>query len=154
MGYVWKEGSLSKQSYSGDNLHIPSSGLTVFEPFHRFPLTAFPFVSVHHQPPTQSLSTNVIFCMNTALTLLIVNSWGLVYAWSGTLGTHTPVLSQYMLSTWWFNVQNVRANCLATNTEYCNRCTHTATQATNVAWTKIKGTEGLLTVSGGWVRVQ
>ena len=28
IGCVWKEGSLSKQSYSGDNLHIPSSGST------------------------------------------------------------------------------------------------------------------------------
>jgi hypothetical protein len=47
----------------------------------------------------------------------------------------------------------VRANCLATNTEYCDRCTHTATQATNVAQIKTKGTKGLLTVSSGRVRV-
>jgi hypothetical protein len=38
----------------------------------------------------------------------------------------------------------VRADCLATNTEYCDRCTHTATQATNVAQIKTEGTKGLL----------
>jgi hypothetical protein len=29
--------------------------------------------------------------------------------------------------------KRVRADCLATNTEYCDRCMHAATQATNVA---------------------
>jgi hypothetical protein len=48
----------------------------------------------------------------------------------------------------------VRADCLATNTEYCNRCTHAATQATNVAQIKTEGTKGLLNGSGGQVRVQ
>ena len=48
----------------------------------------------------------------------------------------------------------VRADCLAINIEYCDRCMHAATQATNVARIKTKGTKGLLTVSGGWVRVQ
>jgi hypothetical protein len=38
----------------------------------------------------------------------------------------------------------VRADCLATNTEYCDRCTHAATQATNVARIKTEGTKGLL----------
>jgi hypothetical protein len=41
-------------------------------------------------------------------------------------------------------VGNVRADCLATNTEYCDRCTHAATQATNVARIKTEGTKGLL----------
>jgi hypothetical protein len=41
-------------------------------------------------------------------------------------------------------VEIVRADCLATNTEYCDRCTHAATQATNVARIKTKGTKGLL----------
>jgi hypothetical protein len=40
--------------------------------------------------------------------------------------------------------RSVRANCLATNTEYCDRCTHAATQATNVARIKTEGTKGLL----------
>jgi hypothetical protein len=39
---------------------------------------------------------------------------------------------------------SVRADCLATNTEYCDRCTHAATQATNVARIKTEGTKGLL----------
>jgi hypothetical protein len=39
---------------------------------------------------------------------------------------------------------DVRADCLATNTEYCDRCTHAATQATNVARIKTEGTKGLL----------
>jgi hypothetical protein len=39
---------------------------------------------------------------------------------------------------------HVRADCLATNTEYCDRCTHAATQATNVARIKTEGTKGLL----------
>ena len=58
-----------------------------------------------------------------------------------------PVLSRCSVLT-------VRANCLATNTEYCDRCTHAATQATNVAQIKTEGTKGLLTVSGVWVRVR
>ena len=37
----------------------------------------------------------------------------------------------------------VRADCLATNTEYCDRCMHTTTQATNVARIKTKGNQGL-----------
>jgi hypothetical protein len=37
----------------------------------------------------------------------------------------------------------VRADCLATNTEYCNRCTHTATQATNMAQINTKRNQGL-----------
>jgi hypothetical protein len=41
-------------------------------------------------------------------------------------------------------VRVVRADCLATNTEYCDRCTHAATQATNVARIKTEGTKGLL----------
>jgi hypothetical protein len=41
-------------------------------------------------------------------------------------------------------VETVRADCLATNTEYCDRCTHAATQATNVARIKTEGTKGLL----------
>jgi hypothetical protein len=48
----------------------------------------------------------------------------------------------------------VRADCLATNTEYCDRCTHAATQATSVARIKTEGTKGLLTVSGVRVRVR
>jgi hypothetical protein len=40
--------------------------------------------------------------------------------------------------------EGVRADCLATNTEYCDRCTHAATQATNVARIKTEGTKGLL----------
>jgi hypothetical protein len=39
---------------------------------------------------------------------------------------------------------HVRADCLATNTGYCDRCTHAATQATNVARIKTEGTKGLL----------
>jgi hypothetical protein len=42
------------------------------------------------------------------------------------------------------NEVTVRADCLATNTEYCDRCTHAATQATNVARIKTEGTKGLL----------
>ena len=42
----------------------------------------------------------------------------------------------------------VRADCLATNTEYCDRCTHAATQATNVARIKTEGTKGLLNSLG------
>jgi hypothetical protein len=42
------------------------------------------------------------------------------------------------------NILSVRADCLATNTEYCDRCTHAATQATNVARIKTEGTKGLL----------
>jgi hypothetical protein len=49
---------------------------------------------------------------------------------------------------------SVRADCLATTTEECDRCTHAATQATNVAQIKTEGTKGLLIVLGGWVRVQ
>jgi hypothetical protein len=41
-------------------------------------------------------------------------------------------------------LESVRADCLATNTEYCDRCTHAATQATNVARIKTEGTKGLL----------
>jgi hypothetical protein len=41
-------------------------------------------------------------------------------------------------------IRIVRADCLATNTEYCDRCTHAATQATNVARIKTEGTKGLL----------
>jgi hypothetical protein len=41
-------------------------------------------------------------------------------------------------------IYTVRADCLATNTEYCDRCTHAATQATNVARIKTEGTKGLL----------
>jgi hypothetical protein len=52
------------------------------------------------------------------------------------------------------NPRTVRADCLATNTEYRDRCTHTTTQATNVARIKTEGTKGLLNGSGGWVRVQ
>jgi hypothetical protein len=48
----------------------------------------------------------------------------------------------------------VRADCLATNTEYCDRCTHAATQATNVARIKTEGTEGLTSGPSGWVRVR
>jgi hypothetical protein len=40
-------------------------------------------------------------------------------------------------------LETVRANCLATNTEYCNRCTHAATQATNVARIKTERNQGL-----------
>jgi hypothetical protein len=43
-----------------------------------------------------------------------------------------------------FVIDGVRADCLATNTEYCDRCTHAATQATNVARIKTEGTKGLL----------
>ena len=42
------------------------------------------------------------------------------------------------------DLQLVRADCLATNTEYCDRCTHADTQATNVARIKTEGTKGLL----------
>jgi hypothetical protein len=56
-------------------------------------------------------------------------------------------------STHWV-LFDVRANCLATNTEYCDRHTHATTQATNVAQIKTKGTKGLLIISGGQVRVR
>ena len=48
----------------------------------------------------------------------------------------------------------VRADCLATNTEYCDRCTHAATQATNVAQIKTEGNQGLTSGPSGWVRVR
>jgi hypothetical protein len=52
----------------------------------------------------------------------------------------------------------VRADCLATNTEYCDRCTHAATQATNVARIKTEGTKGLLQgqvagLESGWIKL-
>jgi hypothetical protein len=52
------------------------------------------------------------------------------------------------------DVAGVRADCLATNTEYCDRCMHATTQATNVVRIKTEGTKGLLNESGGWVRVR
>ena len=53
---------------------------------------------------------------------------------------------------------SVRADCLATNTEYCDRCTHAATQATNVARIKTEGTKGLLqgqvaVLESGWIKL-
>jgi hypothetical protein len=54
---------------------------------------------------------------------------------SNHVATHLILLTQPLL---------VRADCLATNTEYCDRCTHVATQATNVARIKTEGTKGLL----------
>ena len=52
----------------------------------------------------------------------------------------------------------VRADCLATNTEYCDRCTHATTQATNVAQIKTEGTKGLLqgqvaVLESGWIKL-
>ena len=52
----------------------------------------------------------------------------------------------------------VRADCLATNTEYCDRCTHVATQATNVARIKTEGTKGLLqgqmaVLESSWIKL-
>ena len=57
-----------------------------------------------------------------------------------------------------FALKSVRANCLATNTEYCDRCTHATTQATNVAWIKTEGTKGLLQgqvagLESGWIKL-
>jgi hypothetical protein len=41
-----------------------------------------------------------------------------------------------------------------TNTEYCDRCTHAATQATNLAQIKTERNQGLTRGPGGWMRVQ
>jgi hypothetical protein len=57
--------------------------------------------------------------------------------------THLILLTQPLL-THPTLPHSVRADCLATNTEYCDRCTHAATQATNVARIKTEGTKGLL----------
>jgi hypothetical protein len=51
------------------------------------------------------------------------------------------------------NTVAVRADCLATNIEYCDRCTHAATQATNMARIKTEGTKGLTSGPSGWVKV-
>jgi hypothetical protein len=42
-------------------------------------------------------------------------------------------MAMILMERGFFKEAGVRANCLATNTEYCDRCTHAATQATNVA---------------------
>jgi hypothetical protein len=47
-------------------------------------------------------------------------------AWFGRIDPLVPPKSHLKVKK-----ANVRADCLATNTEYCNRCTHAATQATN-----------------------
>jgi hypothetical protein len=43
----------------------------------------------------------------------------------------------------WPKGTNCDTDCLATNTEYCDRCTHTTTQATNVARIKTERNQGL-----------
>jgi hypothetical protein len=61
------------------------------------------------------------------------------------VGGHTCPKSTHTISeACWRHLTNVRADCLATNTEYCDRCMHAATQATNVAQIKTEGTKGLL----------
>jgi hypothetical protein len=74
----------------------------------------------------------------------------LVYNLNSTFkkGAHENTLSNfsgvYAFEDAILEVVSVRADCLATNTEYCDRCTHAATQATNVARIKTEGTKGLL----------
>jgi hypothetical protein len=66
-------------------------------------------------------------------------------------GIHALITSQMFSAC--VRQLHVRADCLATNTEYCDRCTHAATQATNVARIKTEGTKGLTSGPNGWVRV-
>jgi hypothetical protein len=85
---------------------------------------------------------------NTSLWKLQITALSLINALRSHRSTTTPSSLRAVISTIkspaFSEVLVVRADCLATNTEYCDRCTHATTQATNVARIKTEGTKGLL----------
>jgi len=64
-----------------------------FKPFHEYLATTFPLVFVYHRLQTRAFVINLNpLHRHSTLTLTKVNSWGLVYVWSGTDGHLKPIL--------------------------------------------------------------